>query len=291
MNGLRGRMMRLPAQKNARREILLVYGHHSSLERMLGFAEVLSRYGAVTMPDLPGFGGMDSFYKIKEKPTIDNYADYLASLIQLRYKRRRVVIVAMSFSVPLVVRMLQRYPDLAKKVDFMVSTVGFVHKDDFKFSKLNYLGLRALAKVGSYRIPAAFISTIMLNPLTIRLAYTLVSDRHSKMKDANIRERQKRIDFETKLWRINDVRTRMSTIALMLTVDVCDQKVPIPMYHVAPKHDRYFDNAIVEQHMRIIFDQFEAIESKMPAHAPTVIATAKEASPYVPRRIRKLLSD
>jgi pimeloyl-ACP methyl ester carboxylesterase len=290
MNGMKGRMLRMPPPTGINKEILLLYGHHSSLERMFGFAEVLNQYGGVTMPDLPGFGGMDSFYKIKEKPTIDTYADYLAAFVQLKYKRRKVIIIAMSFSVPLIIRMLQRYPELQKKVTFLVSTVGFVHRDDFVFSKKAYWGLRVLAKIGSYSLPAAFISNVILRGFVIRTSYNLVSDRHSKLKDAELSERKKRIDFETKLWKMNDVRTRMSTIRLMLTVDVCDQAIPLPMYHVAPEKDRYFDNDIVEQHMRVIFESFELIETKMPSHAPSIIATAKEASAYVPRRIRKLLS-
>jgi pimeloyl-ACP methyl ester carboxylesterase len=291
MNGLHGRMLRMPAPKNKKREILLLYGHHSSLERMFGFAEVLNRYGAVTMPDLPGFGGMQSFYTIGEKPTLDAYADYLAAFVQLRYKRRRLVIVAMSFSVPLVVRMLQRYPDLAKKVDFIVSTVGFVHKDDFVFSKPSYYGLRLLASVGQTRMAAGFLRSVVLRGPVIQMAYTLVADRHTKMKDAEKSELKKRIDYEKKLWKMNDVRTRMSTLNLMLTVDVCDRGVDLPMYHVSPSEDRYFNNHIVCQHMQIIFEKFESVSTTMPAHAPTVIASAKEAAPYVPRRIQRLLSE
>lgn len=290
MNELKGRMLRMPAPKNRSREILLLYGHHSSLERMMGFAEVLNKYGAVTMPDLPGFGGMQSFYKIRQKPTLDAYADYIASFVQLRYKRRRVVIVAMSFSVPLVIRMLQKYPELAKKVDFVVSTVGFAHRDDFTFSRLSYWSLRIFAKLGSYRLPALFLSTFVLRKWPITAAYRLVSGSHSKMKDADRRELKKRIEFESHLWKVNDVRTRLSTITMMLKIDVCDQKVALPMYHIAPKHDRYFDNHIVSQHMQIIFDSFESIETNLPAHAPTVIATAKEAAPYVPRRIQRILA-
>src|SRR3990167_2869837 len=111
INGMKGRMLHLPTPKNKKREILLVYGHHASLERMYSFARVMNRYGSVTMPDLPGFGGMDSFYKIGRKPTLDNMADYLASLIRLRYKNRRLSIAGFSFGFLVVTRMLQRYPD------------------------------------------------------------------------------------------------------------------------------------------------------------------------------------
>src|SRR5689334_10233567 len=94
MNGLRGRMLRLPPPARKKREILLIYGHHASIERMFGLAENLNRYGGVTLPDLPGFGGMQSFYRLNEKPTLDNLADYLASFVKLRYKRQKVSILA-----------------------------------------------------------------------------------------------------------------------------------------------------------------------------------------------------
>ncbi len=72
INGMEGRMMFLPSQKKNNAEILFVYGHHSSLERWWGFAQVLSRFANVTMPDLPGFGGMDSFYKIGKHASVED---------------------------------------------------------------------------------------------------------------------------------------------------------------------------------------------------------------------------
>src|ERR1019366_5253595 len=109
MNGLQGRMLKAPS-KSKSREILMVYGHHVTLERWFGLAEELLRYGGVTMPDLPGFGGMESLHKIGEKPSLDIYADYLASFIKLRYKQRRLTIVAEGFGFLAATRMLQRFP-------------------------------------------------------------------------------------------------------------------------------------------------------------------------------------
>jgi pimeloyl-ACP methyl ester carboxylesterase len=102
-----------------------VYGHHSSLERWWGVVQDLNQYGGVTMPDLPGFGGMQSLYKIGEKPDVDTLADYLAAFVKLRYKRRRVTIAGLSFGFVVATRMLQRYPDLVKKVDLLISVAGF----------------------------------------------------------------------------------------------------------------------------------------------------------------------
>lgn len=290
MNGLRGRMLRVPAKKNKKREILLIYGHHSSLERMFGLAEDLNQYGAVTMPDLPGFGGMESFYKIGEKPTLDNLADYLASFVKLCYKRRRITIVAMSFGFVIATKMLQKHPELAKKVDLAVSIVGFARHDDFKFKRSNYLLLRYGASLFSNWLPAKFGKHVVLRAPLIRLAYSLVADSHSKLKDANESERNKRIDFEIKLWQINDLRTYMDTTVTMLTVDVCNRQVPLDVYHISVKEDRYFHHHVVEQHLKVIYKDVIAFESKLAAHAPTVVATAKDAAPFVPPQIRRVLA-
>lgn len=291
VNGMNGRLLRLPAPPTKNRQIFLLYGHHSSLERMYGLAEVLNRYGAVTMPDLPGFGGMDSFYKIGQQPSLESYADYLASLIKLNYKRRRLTIVAMSFSVPLVVRTLQKYPELARKVDLFVSIAGFVHHEDFTFSKNMYFFLRSLARTFSYRIPAELAKKIVFTKPVIKTTYRLVASRHSKIKDAsNKAEQDRRIEFETGLWQMNDVRTRMSTMTLMFSIDLCDgPRLNVPACHVTATEDRYFDHKVVEQHLKVIFSDMEVIPSDMANHAPTIVATAKEAAPYVPKRLRRRL--
>lgn len=292
VNGMDGRILRMPSPKNKKRQILLLYGHHASLERMYGLAEVISKHGAVTMPDLPGFGGMDSFYKIGHKPTIENYADYIASLAKLYYKRRRFTIIAMSFSVPLVIRMLQKHPEIAQKTDIFISIAGFAHKDDFIFGRSALWSLKALAYAFSFRLPAIFMKTLVLRKPIIRASYLISGNRHSKMKDAidNI-ERDERIAFEIGLWQKNDVRTRMSTMLSMFKIDLCkgSSRIDVPLYHVTAVEDRYFDHKIVEQHFKIIFKDTHIVASEMANHAPTIVATAKEAAPYIPPRIRRLL--
>jgi hypothetical protein len=66
--------------------------------------------------------------------------------------------------------------------------------------------------------------------------------------------------------------------------------VALPFYHVAAKNDRYFNNVKVEENMRRIFTDFKIFYSKTPNHAPTVIATAKEASPFIPPGLKKILA-
>lgn len=292
MNGLSGRMLKLPSRFRSRsREILLIYGTHASIERMFGVAENLQQYGNITMPDLPGFGGMEPFYKIGEKPTLDTLADYLAAFIKLRYKNRRFDIAAVSFSFAIVTRMLQKYPEIAKKVDLLISVVGFADRNDLKFKRRDYWLLLAGSWVFYHRLPALFFRHIILRPSLIRLAYQLGGGRvnHPKYKSMSQEEYDRMIDFEIGLWHANEVRTYMFTTVELLRMRLPKAHVNLPVHHIAVDVDRYFDNSSVEQHMRQIYTDFIFYKAKLPAHVPTVVATAKEAAPLIPPPLRSLL--
>lgn len=290
INGLQGRMLRMPAPKNKSREFLFVYGHHSTLERWWGMVQVLNQYGGVTMPDMPGFGGMESLYKIGEKPDIDTLADYLATFIKLRYKRGHITIAGLSFGFVVVTRMLQRYPDIAKRVDILMSVVGFAHHEDFTFSRTRRTAYRFASKAISYRIPALFFRNVCLHPWVLRAVYAKTYNAREKFKSVSREDHKGVMDFEVHLWHVNDVRTHMFTSNEFLKVDNCQWRVELPVHHISVKADRYFDNHVVEQHMRVIFSDFIEYVSKMDSHAPSVIADMKTAAPLIPTKLRKLLS-
>ncbi len=289
MNGLQGRMLRLPPPKKHNREILFVYGHHSSLERWWGVVQDLNQYGAVTMPDLPGFGGMESLYKIGEKPDIDTLADYLAAFVKLRYKRRRLTIAGLSFGFVVVTRMLQKYPDIAKRVDMLVSVVGFSHHEDFSFSPSRKLAYKTAAKLFSYRLPALVFRNVFLHPAILRAAYAKTRNARDKFKDTAKESFNQVMDFEIYLWHANDVRTHMYTTWEFLRVNNCNKQVDLPVHHISVRVDRYFDNHIVEQHLRVIFNDFHEYKSRMDGHAPSIIADKKTAAPLFPKKLRKIL--
>lgn len=290
MNHLQGRMLRVPALKTKKREMLFIYGHHSSLERWWGLVQVLADYGTVTVPDLPGFGGMESFYKIGEKPTLDSYADYLAAFVKLRYNRKRLTIIGMSFGFLVATRMLQRYPELAKRVDILISIVGFTHKDDFKFSRRRAVVYRSLAWVLSRRPMAIVFRALCLQPILIRTMYSKTPNAKHKFANLDHETHKEMTEFEIHLWHANDVRTHWSTTYDMLTVDNCHKQVALPVWHVAVKSDQYFDAYRIEQHMKVIFTDFTQVVSRQEAHAPSVIADAQAAAPLMPAKIRKLLA-
>ena len=294
MNGLMGRMLHLPAARpNMTRELLVVYGHHAKLERWWGLIQNFNAFGNVTMPDLPGFGGMDSFYKIGQKPTLDNLADYLASFIKLRYKRRHLTLVGISFGFVVATRMLQRYPELAKKVDLVVSCVGFAHHDDFLFSKPRMLMYRTLSRLVTLPGVASVFSTLFLNRVVLRHAYTRTHNARHKFEAAaadGLDTFQAVLDAEVELWRINDLKTHMYTTHEFLHVDNCKQRVDAPVCHIASKGDYYFNNRVVEQHLRIIFNDFIGAELDLRTHAPSVVATKKESAAFIPPKVRRLLN-
>lgn len=291
INGLQGRMLHIPANSGKKREILLLYGHHASLERLAGLAEILNDYGAVTMPDLPGFGGMDSFYKIGQKPTLDNLADYLATFIKLRYRRKHVSIIGVSLGFVIATRMLQRYPELVKKVDLLISAVGFTHRDDFTFTPSRYRFYRYASSLFTHRATASFFRNVLLNPIILKLAYSKTRNAKERFAGLTKAEKKANMAFEIHLWHCNDVRTYMATGVAFLTLDNCRHKVNLPVWHIAAENDRYFDNHRVEQHMRVIFSDFHAVRSRLRSHGPSVILTTTEARQLIPPKIRQLLAE
>jgi pimeloyl-ACP methyl ester carboxylesterase len=291
INGLNGRMLSLPSQKTSKnREILIVYGLHASIERMFGFVEDLNQYGPVTIADLPGFGGMDNFYKIGLAPTLDNMADYLATFIKMKFKRKRFTLIGMSYGFLVATRMLQKYPDIAKKIDLVISLVGFSHHEDFRMSNKDMNLLKAVCWIGSYKVPSILISSLVFRDLPIRTTYKIVAKNHRKMKDADKEELNRRIDFEVNLWKINHARTKAKVCSEMFKIDLCNKQVQKDVYHVAIADDHFFDNNVVEQHMSVIYDNVVIIYAEMKGHAPTVIADVDAARPFIPQKLRRLLS-
>lgn len=290
MNGLQGRMMHVPAPKNRSREILIVYGHHALIERWWGLVQNFNEYGSVTMPDMPGFGGMDSFAKIDRKPTLDNYADYLAAFIKMQYRRRRVTIVGISFGFVVATRMLQRYPELAKKIDLLVSIVGFMHKDDFIPSARAQRIYRILARLFATYPLALLIRYGFLNRWIIGKLYIRLPAGKRRLLEMDPEEFRLMIDFDVRLWQANDVRTHWLTTSEFLNVDNCRTRIDLPVWHVASKNDPYLNNAVVKEHMLVTFKNCHQILFTARAHTPSILADKKDLAALVPRKLRQALA-
>lgn len=82
----------------------------------------------------------------------------------------------------------------------------------------------------------------------------------------------------------------MYTINGMLNLDLCNKTIKLPVYHVSVDGDQYFDNYNVEQHMRVIYEDYKEFKAVLGAHMPTIVATSKEVAPLIPAGLRRLLS-
>jgi pimeloyl-ACP methyl ester carboxylesterase len=293
INGMRGRVLSVPHKKRLKRkqspEILLIYGHHSCLERMYSLAQNVSKYGNVTTPDIPGFGGMDSFYVINKEPTLDNMADYLATFIKMYYKNKKFYIMGMSYGFLIVTKMLQKYPNLTKQVNGVVSIVGFSHKEDFKLNKRFYNNLLYGSKLAKTAPINFVLRNLVFTKTTIKMAYLLNADGHAKLKDADKQEKLRRINFEIYLWKVNDLRTYFFTTDEFLRVNLTKRKVSKPLHHVGVVDDQYFDQQTVNKNLEIIYDNVTVHRAKLPNHAPTVISDEKEAGKLIPTSLKNYL--
>ncbi len=290
MNGLKGRMLRMPPPAGTKREALAIYGHHSSLERLYSFAQVLNEDIGITMPDLPGFGGMDSLYTIGEKPDLDTMADYIASIVKLRYKKdQRFSLIGVSYGFIAITRMLERYPDIAARVDALISVVGFTHKEEFTFTRTRYRLYVMGASFFSHRMRAAFFKSVILHPTVLRTFYSRTHNAKHKFKNLNEEDKKFLTEFEIHLWRINDVRTNWATTVSFLKVNNCKGKVKLPVWHIHSTSDIYFNNELVEKNMRLIFSKVHSVVIPLDGHMPNVIAGKAETEVLIPRQIHSLL--
>jgi pimeloyl-ACP methyl ester carboxylesterase len=289
MNGLDGRMLKAPSTSSRNRQILLLYGHHAMLERWWGLVQNLQDFGDVTMPDMPGFGGMDSFEKIGKRPDIDAYADYLAAFVKLRFKGKRITIVAISFGFLAATRMLQKYPELTKKVDLLISMVGFMHRDDFVYSVPRRNFFRYTTRFFATRPVSFIIGTCFMNGFVIKKVAAQLPNSKRRMIEVGKESYEANMDFDVKIWKANDVRTHWLTTSEFLNIDNCQKQIDLPVYHVASEADHYFHNEIVKQHMLVVFNDYRNYVAVSKAHTPPVLANKAEMAVMIPPALRRVL--
>ena len=280
LNGLKGRILQLPSQAQSQDSILLVYGVHSSLERMFSTAEFLSRYGAVTLPDLPGLGGMDSFYKIGLLPNLDNYADYLFDLLKQLKLKPPIKVVAMSFGFLVVTRMLQRHPEVRRQFSHVISFVGFGRFSDFKNNLTQRLVFWPLCALLSTRPGGWLIKRGLFNPVGLKLMFGLFRTFNPKYKHGLATDPTGSLKMELDLWQKNDARTRFYLYRLLFSFDLTDSAEPIklPLHNMTTPTDQYFDAKRVANSLGRLFKPVSQSSANMSLHAPSIIGTTEEVA-------------
>lgn len=262
MNRLNGRMLNYPSKKDKPLNILFIYGQHSSIERWRGFIQFLHDFGNVTVPDLPGFGGMDSFYKINKLPTIDNYASYLDSFIKMKYKKTKLLIVGVDFGFVVATRMLQEYPELSKSVSLVIAIKGYADSEDLIMSNYQKYRKRSISYILSKRVIANIFSLLVIKTNLIKIKYR---QDIAGIKKYDAKSQQKLyglLKSELALWKINDLRSYMFTTNELLSLTNCNKKISVPLWHLVINSDLMIDNKKAEQHIRVIFSNYKSFMTK-----------------------------
>jgi hypothetical protein len=284
INGLEGRMINVEGDSKVKKnEILIVYDLDSNIERWWGLIVGLRRYGNVTMADLPGFGGMDSFYTISSKPTLDNLADYMASFVKLRYKRKRLNIIGIGFGFVLVTRMLQRNPELKNKVKLIVGINAYAHSDDLIAANrklLNSIYYRLFAT----NIISWFARLIWQNKLVLGFIYRENTKGMTKQKAS---ESSFLTNFKVDLLRETDLRTSYLIKSHLLSLDNCGSRISNKLWHITYGLRKDLNNNLVEQHLKVIFPNYNYQSSKITRKIPFILNDEKLAIKLLPAKLRR----
>ena len=290
--GLRGRYWSAPAYKKEynRHLIVMLYGNHASLERNQGALQYLRRYGRVLIFDLPGFGGMDSFYKIKKKPNADNYAHFLNAFLKKKVPAgEKFTLVAMSWGFIVMTRCLVLYPDWCKRISSFISFVGFLNCRSLKFSRPRYLYYLYFSRLLKNKVGAFFLRYFVLNGFFLRLFYARTKLAKDKFVGLDAATKREHLDIEVHLWHCNDVQTWVYNCYLILTLNLTQDKVPIDLHHVHADLDQYLDNKKNLEDLEAVYQRVIGYKVEIPQHAPTVIADEEEFSQFVHKDLVTLL--
>lgn len=286
---LQGRELIYHSLIKSNHQLVVIYGHHSVLERWLGMAEAFASFGQVNMPDLPGFGGMTSFYKIHKRPSLDNYAEYLHKYLLANFKNKKVTLVGLSFGFIVLTRLLQNYPEHQKDINLLISVVGFSHANEFRFSPVRRYFYIFGSQVLAYRPMAKLYSLIFVKSGLMRYIYQYSYNAKSKFTNLTKAQLTLAIAMEMRLWQVNDMPTHMYTSHDFFSLDNTQVKIPLTIWHVSVKADIYFNAQQIRVNLAKIFKTVNFYLEDSPTHAPTVIADAQEFLKLIPKPIIKQL--
>jgi pimeloyl-ACP methyl ester carboxylesterase len=286
VNGLQGHMIFLPSINGAKNNFLLIYDALSSLDEWKPYIDALNKYGSVTCIDLPGFGGMESFYRIGEKPTLDIYADYIAAIIKLRLRRRNITLVGVGYGFVIATRMLQKYPEIVIKTKLVISINGFCRYDDLASTKSKRYLLSPLYYLGTYLLPSLVVKLFVYNQFCLVLRYRFFGYDEFILK---LNEANKKTYLEAQKKQLNDtnLRTYLMYKFQILNIDICKKQVNVPLWHVSLQSNNT-NVKVTEQHLQVVYRNFH--QSKVNIDSRIVAIQNKQvASKLLPSKLRRML--
>jgi len=290
INRLNGRELRIDNPSG--RRIVLIYGIHSSLERMTTTAEFLSDYGQVRLPDMPGIGGMTSFYAIGREPTLDMYADYLYTYLKVSQLDKSLTFVAMSFGFLVVTRMFQKYPQTESWTDDVISFVGFGRASDFKHLARSRRWYVPLSRLLSTRAGGWFARRVVFSRLGLRAMFAVFKLFNPKYQHAMATRPVDSLKMELDLWQANDARTRFALYKLLFQFDLTGsgQVIDVPLHDLTTFTDQYLEPAKVAATLKRLYAKVDSSRANLAVHAPSIIGDKDEVSAVFSDEVKARLS-
>ena len=281
VNTLRGNLFFKKHRSLSNKHILYIPDLQSNINLNYNIIQSLSNYGSVTSVDLPGIGGMESFYKIERKPTIEHYADYLASLIRLRYKNKKIILSGQGFGLIVITSMLQRYPIIAEQTKLIVSINGVARFDDYIADRRTRIMYSAL---GSINFLSNLITSLGLKNYFLEIGYSSKFEKNDISKELISSDSR----FLNKSLHKNDLATHLFLLKEISKFDNCNNKrLDIPLWNIILK-DTMIDKKVNEQHMKIIFKKYYQSSPKI-SHYDLFISNDKLISTIFNSKLKKLL--
>ena len=282
VNSLRGNLYYKKNYSITSKHLLYIPDLRSDIHTNFNVLQTLSAYGSVTAIDLPGIGGMESFYKIDRKPTIENYADYLSSLIRLRYKNKNIILVGQGFGFIVLTRMLQKNPNIAKQVRLVIAIDGIARFDDLSIDKKTRIYYRF---IGLLHIIAQLL-------VSIGLKYHFLEKgifNRSNKKDLFQNLLSTDTKFANKSLHSNDLATHLYLLRRISMFDNCtSEQLDIPLWNII-LDDSSIDKEVNEQHLRIIYKRYYQSTPKI-KYYDLFVVNDKLMSSFINSKLKRLLA-
>lgn len=267
INRLVGRVYKSENTKS-KKQILLVSGVGGSIENTEGLIKILSRIGNVVRPDMPGIGGMTSFYSIGRKPNIKAYADYLRAFTKLRYKKtNKITVVTIGEGLLFVTKLLIDYPDLQKNIKTVVSIGGIVHKNDLKVSPSKKLLIKIAPKLHNIKFLDWMAKILIINTPII---YKFVHGNNQNERN-----------FAVNMWRESNLRTRLFLENELTKTDLCNSPINTPLHYMFGPLVLPTNKYSIKHHLPVVYKNFNLIKTKKDINSCLVFANEKLLPKYI----------
>lgn len=290
--GLQGRYGHWPAtHAKAKRTFVLVYGQHATLERLVPIIEALRDYGDVYLADNPGFGGMESAYKIGRYPDLQFYGEHLKHFIDEYIPAdRQLTLFGISYGFQMLTQLLHDYPELNPRVEQIASFVGFVSHKDFNMPKRISIPLMyLLTNTGRTKIGTAIYDRILSERL-IGAVYSLTRPIQPKFKTLKGEEAKRYAQEQAWLWIVNDNRTHGVTAwDFFKRNDLTGYRLQAEAIHIGVPNDHFFNNVQIEAELKHMFPKLTTLRLNLDNHAPLDIDTPEKVKELLPAELDKIL--